>query len=81
MCVYGCWTDHFRSADAPTRERGDVKHADILKQSFVDQYFGGTTASEYAKERMRASAWYCYAYGERKVDFAWLGARYLNADR
>ncbi|TFK88343.1 RdRP-domain-containing protein [Polyporus arcularius HHB13444] len=65
--------------NASTRERGDVKHADILKQSFVDQYFGGTTASEYAQERMRASAWYCYAYGECKVDFAWLGARYLNA--
>ncbi|RPD55098.1 RdRP-domain-containing protein [Lentinus tigrinus ALCF2SS1-7] len=64
--------------NASTREREDVKHADTLKDSFVKQYFGGTSPSERARERMRASAWYCYAYGEGKVDFAWLGARYLN---
>ncbi|KAI0717586.1 RNA dependent RNA polymerase-domain-containing protein [Cerioporus squamosus] len=66
---------------APTRERGDVEHVDILKQSFVNQYFGGTTASEQETERMRASAWYCYAYNQRKVEFAWLGAHYLNRIR
>ena len=49
-----------------------------LDQFLVDT---GKRPEERATERMRASAWYCYAYQRRKRKFAWLGARYLNEIR
>lgn len=57
------------------------RQANRVTQEYQERYFGGGSFVECARQRKRASAWYCYGYSQKKRAFAWLGERYLNEIR
>ncbi|OSD01932.1 RdRP-domain-containing protein [Trametes coccinea BRFM310] len=56
-------------------------HTEQVECKYRDRYFGGGSRKEFERQRMRASAWYCYGYSKGNAAFAWLGQSFLNEIR